>query len=103
VDATRLNYAQMERMLDSTTETIQFDGYVAHWSSATDSQILSDCALPKVNSCLSQNAVQPGEVTKNESGTTQALSVDLDDPLEMSALFRQLYKASYSIIDPQKG
>jgi len=101
-----LDYTQMEKSLDSNEKEFQYNGYVAHWT-ASDSSLNS---IPATNTneqtedysvpSLSQSDPS-GSSDSSDSNDSTDFNVP-DDPLEMNALFRKLYRQSYSIIAPSR-
>jgi len=101
-----LDYTQMEKTLDSDSneKEFQYNGYVAHWtpsdsslnsiSSTSTNDLIEDCSVPSLSPSDSSDS--------SDSNDSTDFNVP-DDPLEMNALFRKLYRQSYSIIAPSRG
>jgi hypothetical protein len=89
----QLDYTQMERFLDTDQS---LDGYSAHWSSdlsCTDAEAKTEFTNTFQTSL---NILQP---TLSYSAGDSLDEINPEDPLEMNALFRDLYR----VIDPQQG
>ncbi|KAI6200248.1 hypothetical protein M3Y96_00713000 [Aphelenchoides besseyi] len=94
----------------SRTSKEQLNGYVGQWSStkfessdiAEEPHVLMDLDKTAITqmSGLSLTEIQTGNTEPTEKTSSDEL--DLDDPLQMNDLFRQLYKSSYSIIESRE-